>query len=200
MVSKDFRIPEIYSRMSQKGFFSKQTFLWLHEMEWIPIERIEDYEYEDGESRSIVPFAFTGGGDKWVWVLKEGEVDYPVGLCQGCEVNGIYYARNTQDAILRQIIEYVSGSNFYVNAEEAESYQFSETELKEQLKTWKNRFEGILCKEYIEIISSFISLPLKHIESKYGEWYALFSLEEQDEMIKQYLDFDLFDETFEWFT
>ena len=119
MLSEVFRIPEIYTEMSRKGFFNKDTYLWLNDMEWIPIEKIGDYEYEDGESRSVVPFAFTGGGDKWVWVIDEGENDYPVGLCEGAEVNGIYYARNTRDAILRQIIDFVSGSNFYVNAEES---------------------------------------------------------------------------------
>lgn len=102
-------------------------------MEWIPLEKIREYEYEDGESRSVVPFAFTGGGDKWVWVTDDGENDYPVGLCEGAEVNGVYYARNTQDAILRQIIEFVSGSNFYVNAEEAKSYQFSEDEERDEM-------------------------------------------------------------------
>ena len=61
MLSEVFRIPEIYTEMSRKGFFNKDTFLWLNDMEWIPIEKIGDYEYEDGESRSVVPFAFTGG-------------------------------------------------------------------------------------------------------------------------------------------
>ena len=199
MLSEVFRIPEIYTEMSRKGFFNKDTFLWLNDMEWIPIEKIGDYEYEDGESRSVVPFAFTGGGDKWVWVIDEGENDYPVGLCEGAEVNGIYYARNTRDAILRQIIEFVSGSNFYVNAEEAKSYQFSEAELKELLKKWKNSFEGILSDEQLELISRFSTMPLKHIESKYGEWYALLSDEESGEMIRKYLGFDRLDDEFEWF-
>ena len=31
--------------------------------------------------------------------------------------------KNTEDAILRQIIEYVASSNFYLVKDEAESYQ-----------------------------------------------------------------------------
>ena len=42
-------------------------------------------------------------------------------------------------------------------------------------------------------------MPLKHIESKYGEWYALLSDEERDEMIRKYIVFDRLGEEFEWF-
>lgn len=74
-------------------------------MEWMPIDKIKQYEYDEGETKSIVPFAITGAGDKWVWVVNDENKEYCVGLCEGAESNGIYYAKNTEDAILKQIIE-----------------------------------------------------------------------------------------------
>lgn len=199
MINKNYIIPSVYQKMNEKGFFNLQTYLWLDEMEWIPIDKIKEYEYEDGESKLIIPFAFTGGGDKWVWVVNNENKEYHVGLCSRGEWNGIYYANNTEDAIFRQIIEYVASSNFYLVRENAESYQVSESELKIQLANWKKSFRGILSNDYLNMIDKFSKLNLKHIKSQYGEWYALLSLEEQDELIEKYIKFDLLDEEFEWY-
>ena len=125
--------------------------------------------------------------------------EYSVGLCERAETTGIYYAKNTEDAILRQIIEYVASSNFYLVEDEAESYQINEKELKTQLEKWKNNFSGIINDEYINIIEKLSELSLKHIKCQYGEWYALLTLEEQDELIDKYIKFDLLDEEFEWY-
>ena len=107
--------------------------------------------------------------------------------------------KNIEDAILRQIIEYVASSNFYLVEDEAESYQINEKELKTQLEKWKNNFSGIINDEYIDIIEKLGELSLKHIKCQYGEWYALLTLEEQDELIDKYIKFDLLDEEFEWY-
>ena len=201
MIDKNCKIPLVYQKMNERGYTNAKSdlYLWLNEMEWMPIDKIEKYEYEEGETKSIVPFAVTGAGDKWVWVVAEGDAEYPVGLCERAESNGIYYAKNTEDAILRQIIEYVASSNFYLVEDTAESYQISEKELKVQLKRWRNNFRGIIKDEYINIIDTLNKLSLKYIKCQYGEWYALLTLEEQDELIDRYIKFDLFDKEFEWY-
>ena len=199
MIDKNYIIPSVYQKMSDRGFFNIETYLWLNEMEWMPIDKIKEYEYDEGESKSIIPFAITGGGDKWVWVVDDENKEYYVGLCERAESNGIYYAKNTEDAILRQIIEYVASSNFYIHKEEAESYQVNEDELKMQLEGWKNRFKGILNNDYLNIIGKLKELNLQHIKCKYGEWDALLSLEEQDELIDKYIIFDKIDDEFEWY-
>lgn len=201
MIDKNYIIPVIYEEMNKRGFINpnNESYLWLNEMEWLPIEKIKEYEYDEGESKSIVPFAITGAGDKWVWVVDCESKDYYVGLCERSELSGIYYSKNTEDAILRQIIEYVASSNFYLVKEDAASFQESEDELKIRLKNWKNSFKGILNNDYLNIIDKFSKLNLKHIKSQYGEWYALLSLEEQDELIEKYIKFDLLDEEFEWY-
>lgn len=199
MIDKNYIIPSVYKKMDEKGFFNSETYLWLNDMEWMSIDKIKEYEYEDGESKLIIPFAITGGGDKWVWVANDVDKEYCVGLCENAEVNGIYYAKNTEDAVFRQIIEYVSDSNFYLIKEAAKSYQVSEDELKIQLEGWKNNFRGILNDEYINIIDKLSGLSLKHIKCQYGEWYALLTLEEQNELIDKYIKFDMIDDEFEWF-
>lgn len=201
MIDKNYIIPPIYQKMNEKGFTNpnNEAYLWLNEMEWMPIEKIREYEYDNGESKLIIPFAITGGGDKWVWVANDEDKEYYVGLCENAEVNGIYYAKNTEDAVFRQIIEYVSDSNFYLIKEEAESYQVSEEELKIQLEGWKNNFRGILNDEYINTIDKLSGLSLKHIKCQYGEWYALLTIEEQDELIDKYIKFDMIDDDFEWY-
>ena len=153
MIDRNYKIPLVYQKLDEKGYTNARNdlYLWLNEMEWMPINKIEEYEYDEGESKSIVPFAITGAGDKWVWVVADNGEEYSVGLCERAETTGIYYAKNTEDAILRQIIEYVASSNFYLVEDEAESYQINEKELKTQLEEWKNNFSGIINDEYINI-------------------------------------------------
>lgn len=201
MINRGYHIPLIYQKMDERGYINprNENYVWLNEMEWMPIDEIRTYEYDEGENKSIIPFAFTGGGDKWVWIVNDEKKEYPVGLCWHDEDNGIYYAKNTEDAILRQIIEYVSDSNFYITKSKAESYQISEYELMQWLEKWIKCFKNILNDNYLGIIDGFRKLKLKHIESQYGQWDALLTLDESDELIKKYLNFDLLDEEFQWY-
>lgn len=199
-MTRNFKIPLVYQKMSEKGYTTLEKYLWLDRMEWMSVDKIYKYEYEEGESELIIPFAFTGGGDKWVWVVNYENKEYCVGICYNEEINGIYYAKNTEDAILRQIIEYVSDSKFYINKSQAESYQISEIELMEILGEWRTCFEGILNSTYLETIDYLRSLRLKKVKSQYGEWYALLTLEESNELLNKYIDFELLDEEFVWFT
>lgn len=196
---KNSRIPLIYQKMHEKGYTSKDNYLWLNEMRWIPIDKILEYKPDEGENELMLPFAISGGGDKWVWIMGEESEDYKVGLCERGESYGIYYAKNTEEAIIRQIIEFVSDSNFYIDEAKAKTYQISEYELKQTLQRWKHSFTGILNEKYINIIDNLSKLSLKHIKSQYGEWDALLSLDERTEMLDMYIEFDLLDEEFEWY-
>lgn len=118
-------------------------------------------------------------------------------MYENAEPTGIYYAKNIEDAILRQIIEYVSDSNFYIDKSNAEVFQISEKELKLMLKKWKNCFEGILNYQYIDLINNLSCLNLKTIKCQYGEWVALLTIEEQNQLIDKYLKFDRMDKEYE---
>lgn len=194
----DFDIPVIYKKMSAAGLLNSDTILWLDDMEWIPIERIQEYEYEEGESRFIIPFAHTARDDKWVWVKDDDE--YRVGLCENAEINGVYYANNTEDAIMRNIIEYLSSADFYRNKDEALSYQISEDELKKRINNWKNQLNSIICNKYIDLLESFGRLTLKKCKHENGDWDALLSYEERDDLLERYIKFDMINQEFPWFT
>ena len=196
---RDFEIPLIYKKMGKSGLFNPETFLWMDDMKWIPLERISEYDYQDGESKSIVPFAHTARYDKWVWVLDEDNTDYKVGLCEEAEITGAYYAKNTEDAILRNIIEYLASADFYIDKNDSASYQISEDELKKRIYTWKNQLTGIICDEYMDLIDSFTCINLKSCTHVNGDWIALLSYEERDSLIDKYIRFEMLDQEFPWF-
>lgn len=196
---KNHKIPLIYQKMDERGYTTPENYLWLNEMEWMSIDKISQYEYDEGESELIIPFACTGGGDKWVWIVNDENKEYCVGLCENAETNGIYYAKNIEDAILRQIVEYVSDSNFYVCESKAMSYQISENELMQLLDRWKHCFKGILNDNYIQIIDNISKLRLKNIKSQYGEWNSLLTLDERNEILNKYVKFELLDKEFKWY-
>lgn len=201
MINNKYNIPLLYKEMNDRGYLdkNKESYLWLNEMEWKTIDEIKEYEHEDGESKSLIPFAYTGRGDKWVWVIGDEDKEYYVGLCCAGEWEGNYYAKNIEDAIFRQIIEYAASSNFYLFKEKAKPYQISEEELKSQLVMWSKKLQGILNKEYLDIVDMLSGLNLKHIKNSYGQWYSLLSMEEEKELIEKYIKFNLLGEEFEWY-
>ena len=187
-----------YNLLEKMGYINPNSdiYLWLDDMEWMSPYEINNYKYEEGEIRSLIPFAHTSGGDKWVWIKISGEDEYAVGLCETEEVYGIYYAKNTEAAIVRQIIEYVAGSNFYINKDDAKSYQISEKQLKVQLQEWIHILKDIISEENMRLISDLSKKHLKQTNSEYGNWYALLSEEEEDKLIKEYIGFEMLNQQF----
>ncbi|MFG6343273.1 MAG: hypothetical protein K1W35_05710 [Lachnospiraceae bacterium] len=196
MVSTN-KIPRIYKEMESRGFFNDKTYLRLDDMEWMSVKEIEDYEYEEGESCDIIPFAMTGGGDKWVWVTNKNNY---IGICDHADTVGEFYACSMEDAILRQIFEYVAGGDFYIDENESNPFQESEEDLKNRLDEWRLRLSGIVKDEYLNIIDDLGKLHLKKLVQCRTEYYALLSSDELDELIDRYIKFDLMDKEFEWCT
>ena len=46
MINKNYEIPLVYQKMNERGYTNAQSdlYLWLNEMEWMPIEKIVEYE------------------------------------------------------------------------------------------------------------------------------------------------------------
>lgn len=204
MINEKFKFPKIYAEMDKLGWLdtsetNSYLYLWLNDMEWYRCEDIRNYEYEDGEVKNIVSFAHTGGGDKWGWYLEESN-RLPVVLCYHDECEGMFYAENIEGAIFRNILEFVSDSLFYVDASKAESYQLNIVEIRQYLLNWRRRFDKWFNKSWLEELDEFIKLKFKICHTKYGNYYALLTPEEADEKIKKYLDFDLINKTFVWYS
>ena len=52
----------------------------------------------------------------------------------------------------------------------------------------------------VHVISILEKLKLKYIENQYGAWYALLTLEEEKDLLYQYVKFDLIDKEFKWYS
>ncbi|MFG6343269.1 MAG: hypothetical protein K1W35_05690 [Lachnospiraceae bacterium] len=113
---------------------------------------------------------------------------------------GEFYAQNMEDAILRQIFEYVAGGNFYIDKSKAKSYQISEQDLKRRLNEWRIRLKDIIKDEYLNVIDELGKLHLKKLMQGKMEYYALLSFDELDELVNKYVKFDMMDKKFEWCT
>ncbi|KNY27554.1 SMI1/KNR4 family protein [Pseudobacteroides cellulosolvens] len=201
----DFNFPSAYLEMNESGFFSgfdssdmgnihTKNYVWLYNMEWLSYDKIKNYGY-DYESRAIVPFAFTGGGDLWAWYL-----DYkpymPVVFCPHDDDEGSFYAPSFEGALFRQILEFASHSNFYVD--DGKSWQMDLVSAREHLLNWKNRFEKWFKKEWISEIEKIISLDLKYYQYAKSGYYVLITPEECNILTKRHLDFELLDKSLIW--
>lgn len=189
-------ISELYKKMSYRNYMNKNSekYVWLSEMEWMDYENV--IKNERVEDINIISFAYNGRGDRWIFIKNDQGEPY-IGFYCLEDIYGIYYAKNLEDAIMRNIIEFISGAWFYVDKTEAESYQMSGDELKKWLKNWIEAFEGLLKKEYIVLLKEFHNMELKFCKGDYCSWYALLNIEEADNIIEKYLKFELMDEEFE---
>lgn len=192
-------IPNLYNKFVKMGYtgWNSESYIWMFELEWMQTEDVINYKYDENESMEILPFAFTGHGDKWVFVNNNTCEPY-IGLCYLEDTEGFYYAKNFEDAILKNVLEFVSSSSFYVNEKDAESYEMSEDELQFYLEKYSNNFTGLIKPKYIKLIDSLRKKKLKKYNDNYCEWHALLSLDEAAEIMKTYLDFCMMNKSFIW--
>lgn len=201
MIDKKFEFPPLFIEFSKYGWLNSENdnYLWLDDMEWLDIQEIYEYEYENGEIRNIVPFAVTGGGDKWIWYIEDDKIT-SVGLVYHDDINGKFYSENLEGAIFRNILEFVSDSCFYIDEDDAESYQISIDELRALLSDWINKLRGFFQEAWVRELEKLQSLDFKYCHTDYGDYYALLTPKEAKDKIKHYLDFNLLDKTFKWDT
>ena len=162
---------------------SSKQFVWMYDMEWMDYKEVINYKYEEGESRDILSFAFTGGGDKWVFV--ENSTNEPhIGRCYGGEAEGEYCAKNLEDAIFRSIIEFVSSTCIAITEDGKMGTKFFyEEQVKDILKDYLKIYNNLLPKEYLAVIQYLTTLSFKKCSFANAQWYALLSIEERDTFI-----------------
>ena len=200
MEGKKFVIPKIFKQMDKLKYTDAKNdrYMWFFDMEWMTVKEILNYQHEEGEKKCIVPFAYTGGGDKWAWMITEAK-DYPVVLCYHDDCEGEIYAKNTRDALFKHIIEFVSGDNFYLKKNEATSYQMDSNTLKNYLKEWQQKLSGFFTENQLMVLNKLNKRELFVCDTKFGRWCVLISPQEANCIINKYIKFDLEGKNIKWF-
>lgn len=191
------KIPKLYQRMNDIGYTdtTSQNYLWLNEIEWMTVEKILKHPQSIVADIPLIKFAFNGRGDSWCW--KWDDKNEPgVCFCETVEDYGTYYANNTSDAILRQIIEYCASANFGYSFISQEEYIKADNQLKEQLRSWKNMLSAFLPHRHICTIDSLIEKPLRLHSCRFGDWYSLLSQQEMNRYIFDCVGFDCINQQF----
>lgn len=192
-------IPELYKKMYDLGYLSwhgsdHSKYLSMDDMEWMEHEEVMNYRYEEGEMDIFLPFAFTGGGDKWVFVDNGSEEPF-IALCYHDTGDGEYYAKNFEDAILRNMIEYAANGDM---VEESDlNFSSYEKMLRTKFREYCTALEKLLRKEYLDIIVRLSELPLRRPENE-QDTYAFLSYDEANAIINQHLNFELLHQEFVW--
>jgi hypothetical protein len=90
-------------------------YLWVHEAEWIPLEEMFDLDLgrdlgRTGVLPGLIPFAFTGAGDRWCWNsnFSTAEGEYEIWLCLHDEELGENYAPTFAAWFYRTCLEHAS--------------------------------------------------------------------------------------------
>jgi hypothetical protein len=176
-----------------------QTYVWFYDMEWLSHDRIIHYEYENYQSKSVVPFALTGGGDIWGWHIDLKEF-MPIVLCLHDDNEGIFYAPSFEAALFRHILDFASQNNFCLGT--GRSWEMELPMARKHLLNWKNKFRRWFAAEWLFEIDRLLNLNLKfyQVGSKpsAGDYYLLITPKECSELVQKYLDFELLDKTFLW--
>ncbi|MFG6376895.1 MAG: hypothetical protein K1W19_00980 [Lachnospiraceae bacterium] len=195
-------IPDLYRKMNKLGYldyFSKH-YIWMYEMEWMPYKEVMNYKYEEDMTKEVLPFAFTSGGDLWAFI--ENGTSHPhIGRYYHPEEDGEYCAKNFEDAILLDIIEFACSSSVLLNENgEAVSEIFSEQQIVCYLKEYYKVYQGLLCQEYLDIIEYLSNLHFKKCSFHSSHWLALLSDGEADVMINRYLNFPKMGQPVVWYS
>lgn len=197
-------IPKIFKEMDKLLYTDSKNinYMWLYDMEWITLNNILKYKYEPNENKNLIQFAHTGGGDKWCWYINNYiyNDDYPVVLCYHDDFEGEIYAKNTIDAIFRQIIDFVSNDNFYLSEESFfdDTDRLSQDELNLCLEEWYNKLYNFFTSEQIKVIEYLMGKKLSNFETKFGTICSLIDDFETELIINKYLKFDDLGKTIKW--
>jgi hypothetical protein len=116
----------------------KNSYLWVHEAEWIPPTEIPEHDL--GRSKIIpglIPFAFSGAGDSWCWntQVKNAEAEYDILFCWHDEELADRFAPTFPAWFYRNCLDYAAGG---MDKDDA-----AIEEARRNLRLWSERLSGI---------------------------------------------------------
>lgn len=193
-------IPDLYKKLNQLGYLDfNRKFVWMPEMEWMPMEEVMNYKYDEDVTQEVLPFAFMGSGDPWVFI-ENGTSEPYIGRYYHPELDGEYCARNFEDVILLNIIEFAESAGISLDKNGAIKTIFeTEEEVIDQMREYRKVYDGLLRPEYLEVIDYLSTLHFKECSFGNDRWLALLNSDDTDALIEQHLHFDKRGEPFMWY-
>ena len=163
-------------------------------------DAVMNYEYDEGVTQEVLPFAFTGGGDPWVFIENGTDEPY-IGRYYHPEEDGEYCAENMAGAILLNMIEFAAEPAVWLDEDgNIKGVNYSEEQMQDMLKEYCRVYDGLLPQAYLEVIHQLSMLHFKACTyNNHGHWLALLSNDEEEALIKRYLDFEHMGESFAWY-
>jgi hypothetical protein len=144
-------LPVLFREIWRLGWCSGSDFLIMPDMEWMPLQEVIDYQFEDYQMEGFVPFAFTAGGDLWCWQTDSSVCAEPrvVECPHDCD-EGRVFALDFRSAIYRHLADAVA------------AHFLCETDLTEHLDMIRHcleRFRPHLLPQQVEHLDSLLARP-----------------------------------------
>ncbi len=199
-----FAIPEEHRQMKARGWFDcaegtmpyfnpmSRSYLWIQEMEWIPLPAIRDHEFPDYCKAGFVPFAITGAGDHWCWYPEHTFNGVaPVVFCPHDEKFGKFYAPHFLGSVYRQVLAFAAS---HLDAKD-------EPLARQHLRRWLDDLGPVFPTRWRETLAALITAPLQTWE--YGkvrkfEQIGLLPPDQYQAIVQRDLAFDKLDQKFQW--
>ncbi|MDR0227563.1 MAG: SMI1/KNR4 family protein [Flavobacteriaceae bacterium] len=216
-VKFDFKYPILFKQMEEDGMFNIGAYgaMWystvfplikdnptllLHsdDYELLPIEQMEeeiawfrdpDNYMEIKEEYVFIPFAQNGAGDKYCFfVSAQKEDDIPIVFVWHDDNEVIWEAKNIQDFVFKRILQDMTRVDTYNKQ--------SEEEFKNNLVVTLKTHSRYLTQDKVALLERLTQRDIVVYES-YGEVCKGFITEkEYEELLKEYVPYELMNTTF----
>lgn len=150
------KLPSAFREIWRLGWCSDKDSIYLPDLEWLPLEAIRDYEFEDYQMPGFVPFATTGSGDLWCWEHEQsGGAEPRVVACPHDCDEGSVYAADFTSALYRQLLDGLA-----IHAQQA-------ADVSEQVglvRRCLDRYRPLLQPEHVRTLDSFLSRSVQYAD------------------------------------
>lgn len=148
-----------YTDMLKAGYFNQKSdkYIWIRDMEWISEKKSNnffDYIPED-----TIPFAVTGGGDVWA-ADNDSEKIF---LYYHDDDEPEYYADSFENAVFRQLVEYLSDNEFVESSNEDD--ENSTAFAKKYIRMCCDIFKPYFLEEQTKILLELVERTIKEYKN-----------------------------------
>lgn len=154
--------PAEFVRMKNSGWLDNGDYLWIYEAEWLTAESARERLRHVRSARPICPFAFTGRGDLWCWLLDNPN-QLPVVECPRDSFEGRFYAPSFSAFLFRRALDFAAGG--YDSLDEGRSW----------LRAWRKRLAAFWPERWLslideiqgrsEIVEVVFNMPVRYLVS-----------------------------------